>query len=94
MKTVVTLLSLIRRLEEDDSVLRVEYLTAAEELSELLVEIVQLCDELLITDDGACNWPNIMYLRHYGYRVYAGEQDSFGWLTGCIETRKGIIVYG
>lgn len=31
------------------------------------------------------NWDTVKYLEQRGYRVYAGEKDSFGWLTGIIE---------
>lgn len=48
----------------------------------------------LISSNGRCNWTNIKKVEGAGYRVFAGEQDSFGWLTGCISTKKGIIVYG
>ncbi len=33
-------------------------------------------------------------IRKAGYDVYAGEQDRFGWLTGCIEMKRGVIVFG
>jgi transketolase len=33
-------------------------------------------------------------LQKHNYYVYPGEQDRFGWLTGCIDTSKGTIVYG
>ena len=50
----------------------------------------------LITNDGQCNWDMIMKLRGRGYRVYAGDKDSFGWLTGCIQKHgdERILVYG
>lgn len=59
-----------------------------------LILIESLADELLITEQGQCNWPNIRRLKNEGYNIYAGDKDDFGWLTGCIETKKGIIVYG
>ncbi len=59
------------------------------------------CDEIraeaskvLILADGSCNVTNIVALRKHGYDVFPGEEDSFGWLTGCIQTSKGILVYG
>lgn len=64
--------------------------------SDLYYEIEGLCNEYLITKSGGCNWDNINILRSKGYYVYAGEKDSFGWLTGCIQ-KKGdnrIVVYG
>ena len=57
-------------------------------------EVEGLCCNHLIASGGRCDWDNIRKVRNAGFRVYAGEQDSFGWLTGCVETSKGIIVYG
>lgn len=60
----------------------------------LVGKIVGLADKLLITHDGQCDWDRIEDLREAGYYVFCGEQDRFGWLTGCIQTKKGIVVYG
>ena len=63
---------------------------------ELVDHAEDLCDDYLITSNGDCNWSNIEILRNNGYRVFAGEKDSFGWLTGCVQ-KKGdnrILVYG
>ena len=56
--------------------------------------MIGLCNDYLIDDDGTCNWRNIETLRQHGYRVYAGEKDSFGWLTGCVEKDGRILVFG
>lgn len=55
-----------------------------------------MANGLLITSNGRCNWENIRKLKSYGFDVYAGEKDSFGWLTGCIEfpDRERVLVYG
>lgn len=55
-----------------------------------------MANELLIMSNGRCNWENIRKLKSYGFDVYAGEKDSFGWLTGCIEfpDRERVLVYG
>lgn len=55
-----------------------------------------MANELLIASNGRCNWENIRKLKSYGFKVYAGEKDSFGWLTGCIEfpNEKKVLVYG
>ena len=29
-----------------------------------------------------------------GFDVYAGEQDRFGWLIGCISLKRGILYFG
>lgn len=59
-------------------------------------DVVSLCDKYLITNVGQCNWDNIRVLRNNGYRVFAGEKDSFGWLTGCVQKNndKRVVVYG
>ena len=56
--------------------------------------IVSLATELLIDDQGQCNWDNIDILQEEGFYVFPGERDSFGWLTGCISMMNGTIVYG
>lgn len=53
--------------------------------NERIENIDAMASALFIKADGRCNWDNIRQLRKYGFRVYAGEQDSFGWLSGCIE---------
>lgn len=63
---------------------------------ELVDRAETLCSDYLITSDGHCNWANIELLRAKGYRIFAGDQDSFGWLTGCVQ-RKGdtrTLMYG
>lgn len=63
---------------------------------EIVDRAEELCCEQLITAKGGCDWENIKILRENGYRVFAGEKDSFGWLTGCVQ-RNGdnrILVYG
>lgn len=63
---------------------------------ETYIAVIGFCNEYLITEDGLCNWKNIGVLKEAGYYVYAGEKDSFGWLTGCVQ-KKGdnrIVVYG
>ena len=77
------------------------YLTDTEcdfPINSLLIDFDQISD---------VNWTAVEYLKQRGYKVYAGEKDSFGWLTGCIEPmpitkevlgipqdKKDVIVYG
>lgn len=82
--------------KEEDGTL---YFSAHPELTENESDIVYcecLCNELLISAGGGCNLENIDKVRKAGYKIYPGEKDSFGWLSGCVEnlnTRK-ILVYG
>lgn len=59
-------------------------------------ECEEIANALLISNGGRCNWVNIKALQQHGFDVYAGEKDSFGWLTGCIGFPDGerVLVYG
>lgn len=52
-----------------------------------------LACEYLITNEGRCEWQNHKMVKASGFNVFPGDKDSFGWLTGCISTKKGILVY-
>lgn len=57
-------------------------------------EIEEAACELLIDNDGQCNWENISTLKSAEFDVIPVERDSSGWLIGGIVTKKGIITYG
>jgi hypothetical protein len=63
-------------------------------LKEVINTAIGQADELLVTDQGQCNWENHEVLKNSGYPVFPGERDRFGWLSGCIQTSKGILVFG
>lgn len=64
------------------------------DIKNLIRQIEYEADKFLITKEGACRWENHEWLGEKGYSVFCGERDRFGWLTGCIQTKKGVIVYG
>ena len=52
---------------------------------------------VLIKSGGSPNYEAMDQLEKESngrYFVTPGETDSFGWLTGCLHTPEGIIVYG
>lgn len=52
------------------------------------------CDGL-ISNKGQANFTAMRMLRDAtGCNVTRGESDGFGWLTGVINTPKGMYVYG
>jgi hypothetical protein len=57
-------------------------------------EISSLASNSLIGAEGECLWENHEILKHAGFPVFPGERDRFGWLTGYIQTKKGILVFG
>lgn len=62
----------------------------------LLVRVIRyLATILLITDDGNPRFDEIDTLfKEHGYFIFPGERDGFGWVTACIRTKKGVIVFG
>lgn len=62
----------------------------------VLVSVIRnLATSLLISDNGDPDFDTIDELFHkHGYFIFPGERDRFGWLTACIQTKKGIIVFG
>lgn len=50
---------------------------------------------ILIAKNGEPDFDKIDELqREHGYLVFPGERDRFGWLTACLQTKKGVIVFG
>ena len=70
------------------------YLDTLTEHDAFIKSVTLLADTALIDYDGKCHWGHIELLKTAGYNVFPGETDSWGWLSGCIQTKKGIIVYG
>ena len=87
------LLNTLRAIEKVDYIRPKMYLTD-DKPQELVKEAVKIANEVLITDGGKPDFDNINIIRKNGFDVFPGEKDSFGWLTGCIKTTKGIIVFG
>lgn len=61
------------------------------------IEIDYIASAVLIERGGYPNYEAMEQLKEMSngrYFVTPGETDSFGWLTGCLHTPKGIIVYG
>ena len=66
----------------------------SEEYQDIIHLIEKYANRVLIDDEGKCDWDMHKVLRENGFDVYPGERDRFGWLTGCIQTRKGYILFG
>ena len=79
---------------EDGDIYLSNVVKTHEKYKELINTIIEIADQALITNEGRCDWDAIEIVKQHGYSVFAGEQDRFGWLTGCIQTKKGLLVYG
>ena len=85
------LIQLVREIESDAHIQYSEYVSV---LLPAVMEIEYLAEQVLITENGECNWPNIRHLQTHKIFVFPVERDSFGWVVGGISTTKGIITYG
>ncbi len=89
------LINALRAIEKVEYIEPKKYLTDGylSKKPQLIQETVKLANENLIHDCKP-NFDNIEILKQHGFNVFPGDKDSFGWLTGCIRTKKGIIVFG
>ncbi len=61
----------------------------------LVEKIEALASDVLVSEGGQPNFNQMDKLfAMYGYFVFPGDRDRFGWVTGCLRTKKGIIVFG
>ena len=82
--TVSVIIHLLKMIDEDDTI-------DIKQKHPLIDAVVYLADEYLTGNE---NFKNIVTIRESGFDVYAGEQDRFGWLVGCIQLKRGIIMFG
>lgn len=82
---------LIEKLEKDDTISHYKYLPHE---IEIVNQIACMADDLLIMENGHCNWDMIDSLENSHIYVFPVEKDRFGWVIGGIPTTKGIITYG
>lgn len=94
MENLIALLKQIDALEMKDSYARDLNNNKNAAVKELADQVASLADTLLIGPNGECLWDQHTILKEAGYDVFPGERDSFGWLTGCIQTTKGIVMFG
>ncbi len=61
----------------------------------LIDEIQFIATRLFVTDKGEPDFNEMDRLQaEFNYFIYPGERDRFGWVTGCLQTKKGFIVFG
>ena len=57
----------------------------------LVNAVIYLANDYLTSDDRHIH---MRAIKEKGFHIFPGEQDRFGWLTGCIQLPRGIIVFG
>ena len=87
-----TLIELLHKVDEDETI-QCQGLYFDPEIP-IIDEISNLAERFLITKGGHCHWSNIHFLEDMGFQAFPLERDSFGWLCGGIQTKKGVIAYG
>jgi hypothetical protein len=60
----------------------------------IVIAALYLANDILISDDGHPDRENIDKIIEKGFCIFPGEMDRFGWVTGCIELSRGIILFG
>ena len=65
-----------------------------EKYKKLIEDARNEATDSLIDRNGQNIWEAHDILKKNGFYVFCGERDRFGWLSGCIQTKKGILVYG
>ena len=86
---LLKLINVLKKIDEDSTIdLSIRQVR---NMHPLVKEAINLADDCLTDED---NYYNIQYVKEAGFDVYAGEQDRFGWLTGCIELQRGVIIFG
>ena len=80
--------------DRDDIHILLEMLAKYESVELPKEPVITWAEQCLIDDAGACIWEAIDMLEAHGYPVFPGERDRYGWLTGCIQTKRGVLVYG
>lgn len=82
--TVSIIINLLKMIDEDETI-------DVKKKHPLIDAVIYLADDCLTGNE---NFKNIVTIREAGFDVYAGEQDRFGWLIGCIQLKRGIILFG
>jgi hypothetical protein len=87
MEDLVSLLIAIEAAEDIPHIRECPYHPLVQNAQYAASEAMHIYDGIV---DEAC----VKVLKDNGFRVFPGEVDVFGCLTGCIETTKGIIMFG
>lgn len=86
------LIMLLKRIDSDNSI---EVYNEQYSITHPLVDSVKfLANECLINNDGQPDRENMDTVVEAGFIIFPGEMDRFGWLVGCIQLSRGIIIFG
>ena len=83
------IIALLQAIDGDESIKIIGH--NYESTHPLVNAVIYLANEYLTADDRHIH---MSVLKQKGFHVFPGEQDRFGWLTGCIQLPRGVIVFG
>lgn len=89
------LLSYLNILENTEELKPSTYISSSvnDDLKILLINIKNRASQLLVRASGMPIIENIKCLEESGYKVFPGDKDLDKWITGCLKTSKGTIVF-
>lgn len=62
---------------------------------EKVAEVIAIATSLFVGKEGQPVFDDMDAFWHdHGYFIFPGERDRSGWVTACLQTKKGIIVFG
>ena len=88
------LISTLKVIDADDEIIVYESNGTFDVSNPWVIAARYLADECLIGDDGHPIREEMDKVSAAGFPIFPGEMDSFGWLSGCIQLTRGIIVFG
>ena len=88
------LISILKVIDNDDEIIVYDSNDTFDVSNTLVKAASFLADECLIGDDGHPLREEMDKVSTAGFPIFPGEMDRFGWLTGCIQLTRGIIVFG
>lgn len=83
------ILALLREIDDDASI--IVQGDKYDSTHPLVNAVIYLSNQYLTSDERHLY---MRVLKQSSFDVYPGEQDRFGWLTGCIQLKRGMIVFG
>lgn len=86
------LLTLLKHIDDDDKFKNV-YGYIPEYNNKIVEMASNIASEILIKNNGRCDWRNISLLEMEGYDVFPVEKYGIQWLLGGIKLRKGVITF-
>lgn len=94
--TMESLVAVLRMIEASEDIVAPDDLdTLISEEHRLVRHAQNLATTYLVTDIGTPNFVAMDELfAKYGYFVFPGERGTLGWVSACLQTKKGIIMFG